>query len=280
MSAEAVTWAYKVTVVREHPTDPKLHEKLKMGPKFLLVTLANYADEEHSAFPSLNTLAERMSCSRQAVIDSVKKLEELGLVIIKKRRRDNLSHTSSRYFMPVGSWAPFIVDASDEAADPSQESGLGVGAEPVDNFSDPSQESGLAQSRILTPLNRHPNQRISTGQVSQVTTDGAVDKSATGPKPSPATFSKTHGHPFLPADVFAALGEWLPTSFDDDQLRQLAKEILDAASSPVVDPTAYVIKTIRNTVKPGERRRGRWLLRADEIAIEHLELGLREGARF
>lgn len=127
---------------------------------------------------------------------------------------------------------------------------------------------------VSTPLN------TSTGPVPEVTTEGSVDKSGTGPRITPATVSKTHGHPFAPADVFASLGKALPSTFDDDQLRTLAAEILAEAATPVIDPTGYVIRTLRNSAKPGERRRGRWWLRADEIAVEHLELTLRGGVRF
>jgi hypothetical protein len=80
--------------------------------------------------------------------------------------------------------------------------------------------------------------------------------------------------------VFTSVGSWLPRTFDDAQLAELASEIVAAARpSRVFDPTAYVIRAIRNTVDPSERRRGRWLLRADEIAAEHAELAAR-GARF
>lgn len=105
------------------------------------------------------------------------------------------------------------------------------------------------------------------GPVPDVTNDGPVDNSGTGP--TPATVSRTHQRRLHAPDVFAAVGHWLPTSFDDDQLSVLADEILDQAPTHVADPTGYVIRSIRNTVRPRERQRGRWLLRADEIALEH-----------
>ncbi|MBW9095162.1 hypothetical protein JNB62_15860 [Microbacterium jejuense] len=119
-----------------------------------------------------------------------------------------------------------------------------------------------------------------TGQVPEVPTDANALAAGTGPKPTPATVSATYGHPLHHADVFASVGTWLPSTFDDAQLDALADEIIAAARpARVFDPTAYVIQTIRNTVRTDERRRGRWLIRADEIALEHAELTQR-GARF
>lgn len=126
---------------------------------------------------------------------------------------------------------------------------------------------------VSTPLN-------SSSPVPYVTTDANALAEGTGPKPTPSTFSATYGKPLVPADVFAAVGEWLPRTFDDAQLEQLADEIVAGARpARVFDPTGYVIQAIRNTVRNDERRRGRWLIRADEIALEHQELASR-GARF
>ena len=107
-----------------------------------------------------------------------------------------------------------------------------------------------------------------------------MENSGTGPKPSPALLSATYGEPLNHADVFAAVGSCLPSTFDDEQLDTLADEITSAARpSRVFDPTAYVIRALRNTIHVSERHRGRWLLRADEIAAEHIAIAER-GARF
>ncbi|MDF2992484.1 MAG: hypothetical protein K0S37_2998 [Microbacterium sp.] len=271
MSSEATTWAYKIDALtvdeKGEPVDT-----LRMGPKFALVALANFADEDHSAFPSFATLAARMSCSRSTAIEAVKKLEEVGLVVIRKRQRANNSHTSSRYYLPVDAWEPKL--------HPGPESGLPPAAVPVDNSADPSPESGPAQSGNRTPLNRQPNQGFLSSPVPYVTPEARDESSGTGPKPSPALVSPTWGQPLNPADVFAAVGSWLPSTFDDEQLTTLADEITAAARpARVFDPTGYVIRAIRNTIHTSERQRGKWLLRADEIAAEHIAIAER-GARF
>ena len=121
----------------------------------------------------------------------------------------------------------------------------------------------------LQPQEQEPEEQEIYGPVPHVTTDANTEISGTGPKPTPGTISHTYGKPLLHADVFAAVGDWLPAAFTDELLTALADEIVAAARpSRVFDPTGYVIQAIRNTVHVDERRRGRWLLRADEIAAE------------
>lgn len=243
-----------------------------MAPKFLLVTLANYADEAHSSFPSFNTLADRMSCSRSTVIEAMKTLERHGLIIVQKRRRENNSHTSSRYHLPVENWAP-------KTLNPSPDSGLGaVDNSPIED-EDPSPDSGPAQSGIRTPLNRQPNRRSLNGPVPEVTHDGAVDNSDEGPDhnsesaATPRSLGKTQGMRFQPVDALAAVGEQLPDWIDDAGLEELAREILQRAAAPVLDPTGYVIRALdldKNRFGRNRESRDRWILRAAEIADEHV----------
>lgn len=100
----------------------------------------------------------------------------------------------------------------------------------------------------------------------------AVDNHRTGPNPhpKPTALSATHGQPLSPADVFASVGHHLPTTFDDVALEQLATEILARAASRVLDPTAYVIRTIRNWFRSNFSADhlvdvGEWMGRVDDI---------------
>jgi len=100
----------------------------------------------------------------------------------------------------------------------------------------------------------------------------AVDNHGTGPKPpNPKALNATHGKPLSPPDVFAAVGKQLPDTFDDAALEHLASEILAKSASRVLDPTAYVITTIRSWYRPNFSAdalvdAGAWLTRVDEIA--------------
>jgi hypothetical protein len=110
--------------------------------------------------------------------------------------------------------------------------------------------------------------------VPEVTDDTFVVANGTGQSNHPATpktVSATHGKPLSPKDVFASVGRQLPLTFDDEALEQLGSEILAKASARVLDPTAYVIATIRSWYRPNFTGadlvdRGTWLVRVDEIA--------------
>jgi hypothetical protein len=102
----------------------------------------------------------------------------------------------------------------------------------------------------------------------------AVDNHRTGPKPpNPKALSSTHGKPLSPPDVFAAVGRHLPETFDDAALEHLGSEILAKAATRVLDPTAYVITTIRGWYRKNFTGAdlvdaGTWLVRVDDIARE------------
>lgn len=55
--------------------------------KFLLVALANYANEDGEAYPSIARLVEITALDRKTVISGLHKLTELGLLLDTKRRR-------------------------------------------------------------------------------------------------------------------------------------------------------------------------------------------------
>lgn len=114
-------------------------------------------------------------------------------------------------------------------------------------------------------------------QVPDVTTDAPVDKSAaTGgagrdgraPAPTPQSLARFRGHGLSTPDVFASVGAILaPTRIDDEGLRILGGEIVDVCPTRVVNPTAYVVKQIRD-----DRSRNEWVARAWVIAAQvHLK---------
>lgn len=117
----------------------------------------------------------------------------------------------------------------------------------------------------------------------------SVDNSRTGQNTPPVIpKSPTHGKPFAPEDVFASVGHRLPITFDDVALERLAAEILSRAATRVLDPTAYVIRTVRNWHRPNYTGadlvdRGEWMERIEQIDRDrqHERLAIpAEGARF
>lgn len=67
MSTDAITWAFKVT-------------GLKSSVKFVLVALADNADADSMAWPSIASIVERTSLNRKTVMKAIDTLEEVGLL--------------------------------------------------------------------------------------------------------------------------------------------------------------------------------------------------------
>jgi hypothetical protein len=82
MSFQAMAWAIK--------------QKAPTKSKFVLLVLANYADDRGVAWPSLATLGQDTGIKRSTLIECIKKLVELGLIDKVKRYRGNLK-TSNIY---------------------------------------------------------------------------------------------------------------------------------------------------------------------------------------
>lgn len=74
--------------------------------KFLLVALADMADEEHSCFPGQERIAQMIGTSVSTVRRTLKDLEEWGLITRERRRRDDGYRTSDRYFLQVAGTSP------------------------------------------------------------------------------------------------------------------------------------------------------------------------------
>lgn len=88
MSNEAITWAYG--------------QDLNKGAKFVLVALADLADEAHSCYPGQAKLAAMTGQSTRTVRRQLVLLTDAGFVM-RARRFDGLGHrTSDRYVLPVG----------------------------------------------------------------------------------------------------------------------------------------------------------------------------------
>lgn len=90
MSNEAVSWAFKV-------------DGLTMTQKFVLVALADWADEENSCFPGQKKLAGKTNSSVATVRRALDALEDQGLISRERRTRKSGYRTSDRFFLSVGS---------------------------------------------------------------------------------------------------------------------------------------------------------------------------------
>jgi hypothetical protein len=130
MSNQAITWAYE--------------QPLKSGPKFLLVILADMADEAGSCFPGVALLAQRSGMGQTAVRANLGILKELGLVAEERRHRRDGSRTSNRYWLAMG------IQESDSDA--------GVSKSRIPSIQEPDSEEPKAGIRggILEPKVTNP----------------------------------------------------------------------------------------------------------------------------
>jgi DNA-binding transcriptional MocR family regulator len=86
MSWGALTWA----------TDSDV------GPsttKFILILLANKADENFSCYPSIRTLMAEANTSRSTVLRALKNLEASGFITRRPQFHDSGAQRSSRYYL-------------------------------------------------------------------------------------------------------------------------------------------------------------------------------------
>lgn len=74
--------------------------------KFLLVALADMADEEHSCFPGQERIARMIGTSVSTVRRTLKDLEAWGLITRQRRQRDDGYRTSDRYYLQVKETSP------------------------------------------------------------------------------------------------------------------------------------------------------------------------------
>jgi DNA-binding transcriptional ArsR family regulator len=84
MSIDALNWAFAIDI---RPA----------GRKFVLVALANFADEANTCFPGQQLLAKRTGQSVRAVRAHLEALEAAGLISRCTRRRSDGSWTSDRF---------------------------------------------------------------------------------------------------------------------------------------------------------------------------------------
>jgi len=89
MAYKATHWAWEL--------------ELRMPEKFVLVALADMADESFSCFPGQKRIADMVGGSVKTVQRAIVELEEMGLLTREQRRAADGYRTSDRYVLAVGS---------------------------------------------------------------------------------------------------------------------------------------------------------------------------------
>lgn len=107
MSNRALTWAFD--------------QELKSGPKFVLVALADWADDEGSCFPGIPTIARKTGSSQTGVRDNLARLKDAGLIREERRSRPGgRGRTSNRYWLQMSG----RVDVSPETVQEPESGGI------------------------------------------------------------------------------------------------------------------------------------------------------------
>lgn len=88
MSHLATAWAYRQAV--------------ESGPKFVLVALADFADEAGTCYPGQDRIAAMTGMHRSSVVRHLKSLESLGLISRVHRQGPKGQRTSDRYVLHLG----------------------------------------------------------------------------------------------------------------------------------------------------------------------------------
>lgn len=100
MSFQAMAWAAA--------------QKLPTRDKFVLIMMANYADEYGKCWPSLNRLSAETSMSRSTVQLAIKALSDAGLLRIEQRSQDGVSLPNHYFLNLTGVYREPVHCADDE----------------------------------------------------------------------------------------------------------------------------------------------------------------------
>lgn len=149
MSYRALNWAWS--------------SDLPASEKFVLVALADMADEHESCFPTQARLAGMVGRTDRSVRDSLKALEARGMIVREHRKRVDGSNTSDRYVLKVhaentSGWSPGNLRRSTRKDTPGH----------------PEQISGLNRTPTEPPLGTPTNAREETALIR--VGDDAVDE--------------------------------------------------------------------------------------------------------
>jgi len=229
VSNKAITWAY----AQQGPD-------LKPGAKFILVTIADMADQAHSCYPGIPLLAEMTGISDSAIRAHLKLLVETGYLTVERRHRSNGSRSTNRYYLPVDNSA--LTPDSGSRTEPSKRQ----------IQADLTPDSGGDINPHLTKNNESPTQ-VTTEPVDNSAGLTAIDEIES---PVKLTWrgqrilrrqAKALDLPRVNSAVAGMFPEFDPRE-RLNALRVIAWGILGipaSAGNEVSDPTAYVIASIK-----------------------------------
>jgi len=147
MSWAATSWASKVKT-----GSPAI--------KLVLLTLANFADDEGYCFPSQKTIAEITECGERSIRRYLDRLESMGIIKRVRRHRGDGARMSDGVYLCMGNLpAKLTTGQSDHRPNDAKPSGQALAAqEPPDEYPDSKQVHDPSGDgpREMTPPSSSP----------------------------------------------------------------------------------------------------------------------------
>lgn len=264
------------------------NEVLQPAPKLVLMAIADDANREtRIAYPGAKKMAVWADCGEDRVTDILRELICRQLIARRSkayrgRRAEyivfptpeefealdakdaTLNHVSQRVIDRVKKQDAKRLEAQAEADETTSD-------QPVDNVEEspvrtpPFSEESPVHDPLMPGVQTHPSRDLPPVTTQQSSTEGhhsapvdnAKEPTVIVPAPKPQTFR--------PLDLIAVTTSTArllaPTGITERGIADLAAEILSHAATIVLDPTAYVIGTIR-------RDGHEWQARAFKIAAD------------
>jgi len=156
MSVSAINWAFEQCIK-------------KSSAKLILLSLADYANDENIAYPSMTTLQKKGTCSRDTVVKSIKSLLESGhisKVSLEDHVGKKYSNNQNCYKLNVGSTKIGLVrkqDQSENRTTTSTEIGL-----PLVRKSDSNHHTTINKP-LLKKINKKKDSALGLNEKQKVT---------------------------------------------------------------------------------------------------------------
>lgn len=244
MSLYALSWAFE--------------QNLPPSEKIVLLALADCENGETlRCDPSQAHLAELSSLSERTVRDMLKSLAARDLIT-------RTAQGSSRGGRRPDAYRLACRPPVDNSGFPADSAGRVTGKSEGGNR---QAAAGIYKpERTGRDLDQVRQERHHGGPVENeaAVSAGSDGRESSPVQASPKNLAALRGHGVSTPEIFASVGDYLaPTRIDDEGLDRLATEILAVAPTRVVNPTAYVVRAIRNDLTRPEWIARAWVIAAD-----------------
>lgn len=257
------------------------NEVLQPAPKLVLMAIADDANREtRIAYPGAKKMAAWADCGEDRVTDILRELICRQLIARRSkayrgRRAEyivfptdeefealdakdaTLNHVSQRVIDRVKKQDAKRLEAQTEPDETTSD-------QPVDNdeespvYTPPFSEESPVQDPLMPGVQTHPSRDLPPVTTQQSSTEGHHSAPVDNAKSRPGIIPSPKPQTIRPLDLVAITTSsarlLAPTGITENGIAALAEEILEHAATVVLDPTAYVIGTLRRDSHEWQRR--------------------------